>query len=146
LPIYHTLIFPAICAAALLGPTAGVCVAAAASLGLWLGLRYGFMASIGTEALAIELGTLWAVVFSACVAQHPYQTLNVPGLLGRVVELRRFQVQAMARADVDILRLGDDVAIQKGMLMSPSLWLAWLKPRLAALTAAVRTVKPDVLM
>jgi len=67
-------------------------------------------------------------------------------LLDRITELRVFQAQTYARADVDILDLGDDVGMQRGMLMSPKMWRRWLKPRLAHVIEAARTVKPDILV
>ena len=45
--------------------------------------------------------------------------LFVPARL-RVVEARQ-----LAEADVDVLRLGDDVAGQNGMLMHPATWRHW---------------------
>jgi uroporphyrinogen decarboxylase len=67
-------------------------------------------------------------------------------LLERIVEMRVFQAGAYARADVDILDLGDDVAMQQGMLMSPKMWRRWLKPRLARVIEAARAIKPDILV
>jgi uroporphyrinogen decarboxylase len=67
-------------------------------------------------------------------------------LLNRMTDLRIAQAETMARADVDILRLGDDVGTQRGMLMSPRLFRRWLKPRLAAVIAAARTAKPEILI
>jgi len=52
----------------------------------------------------------------------------------------------LAGADVDILRLGDDVGSQRAMLMSPDTWRTWFKPRLADLIRAAKAVKPDMLV
>ncbi|HEY3378347.1 MAG TPA: uroporphyrinogen decarboxylase family protein [Armatimonadota bacterium] len=49
-----------------------------------------------------------------------------------------------ARAGVDILRLGDDIADQRGMMIAPELWRATLKPRLASIIAAARAIQPDI--
>jgi uroporphyrinogen decarboxylase len=67
-------------------------------------------------------------------------------LLDRITELRVFQAQAYAGADVDILDLGDDIATQRGMLMSPKMWRQWLKPRLARVIEAAKAIKPGVLV
>ncbi len=48
------------------------------------------------------------------------------------------------RAGVDILRLGDDIASQQGMLLSPELWRRTLKPRLAEIISAARKIRPDL--
>jgi uroporphyrinogen decarboxylase len=52
----------------------------------------------------------------------------------------------LAEAGVDVLLTGDDVGMQRGMMMSPELWRQWLKPRLAEIIAAAKKVKPDVLV
>lgn len=44
----------------------------------------------------------------------------------------------------DMVRLGDDVGTQKGMMMSPQCWREWLKPRLAKVIARARTINPQV--
>lgn len=67
-------------------------------------------------------------------------------LLDRMTALRCFQAETYARAGVDILRLGDDVSHQRGMMMSPAIWRRWLKPRLARVIAAARAIKPDILI
>jgi uroporphyrinogen decarboxylase len=52
----------------------------------------------------------------------------------------------LARAGIDILTTGDDVGTQRGMMMSPALWRQWLKPRLAEIITAAKTVNPDLLV
>jgi uroporphyrinogen decarboxylase len=47
---------------------------------------------------------------------------------------------------VDVLRLGDDVGMQRGLMMSQAAWRRWLKPRLAQVIAAARAIKPDTLV
>jgi uroporphyrinogen decarboxylase len=59
-----------------------------------------------------------------------------------ILEQRLFQARRYAQAGVDILRLGDDVGTQRGMMLSPDLWRRHLKPRLARVIAAARQVKP----
>jgi uroporphyrinogen decarboxylase len=51
-----------------------------------------------------------------------------------------------ARADVDVIEMGDDVSMQRGMLLSPAAWRQWLKPRLARVIQSAKAVKPDVLV
>lgn len=56
------------------------------------------------------------------------------------------QAQAYARAGVDILYVGDDVAMQTGLMMSRKLWLKWLSSRLKSVIDAARQIKPDILV
>ena len=48
------------------------------------------------------------------------------------------------RAGVDILRLGDDIGSQHGMLISPAIWRRFLKPRFAEIIEAAREEVPDI--
>jgi len=65
-------------------------------------------------------------------------------LLDRIAELQKFRAKRFALAGVDVILIGDDVGMQDRMLMSPATWRKWLKPRTAAIIAAAREVKPDV--
>jgi uroporphyrinogen decarboxylase len=67
-------------------------------------------------------------------------------LLDRLTESAIYAARRMAFADVDVLTTGDDVGTQRGMMMSLPTWRTWLKPRLAAVIAAAKEVKPDLLV
>ncbi len=67
-------------------------------------------------------------------------------LLDRITAMREVQAARYAEAGADIIRLGDDVASQRGMLMRVPLWRRWLKGRLARVIAAAKRVKPDLLI
>ncbi len=54
-------------------------------------------------------------------------------------------VRRASAAGGDLLLLGDDIATQRGLMMSPAVWRRFIKPRLARIIAAARAVKPDVL-
>jgi uroporphyrinogen decarboxylase len=56
----------------------------------------------------------------------------------RTAALQQFAAEQFARAGVDIIITGDDVAGQQGLLISLETWRKFLKPRLAA---TVQTVK-----
>ncbi len=67
-------------------------------------------------------------------------------LLDRITELRRFQARRFAEAGADILGVGDDVGMEDRMMLSPALWRAWLKPRLAAVIGAALAVRPGLIV
>jgi uroporphyrinogen decarboxylase len=52
----------------------------------------------------------------------------------------------LAGAGIDILRTGDDVGMQRRMMMSPKLWRKWLKPRLSEIISAAKKVNPELLV
>jgi uroporphyrinogen decarboxylase len=58
------------------------------------------------------------------------------------VYIRRARAAGIAGADM--LGTGDDVGMQKRMLMSPDEWRKWIKPRFASVIAAAREHKPDI--
>lgn len=76
--------------------------------------------------------------------------LNDPAMacaiMDRVLELRKGCAARYAAAGADLLELGDDVSTQLDMMISPDLWRKQLKPRLAEVIAAARSVKPDILI
>lgn len=67
-------------------------------------------------------------------------------LLDRITDLRAFQARTFAQFGADVLSLGDDISMQTGMLMSPRMWRKWLKPRLAEVIEAAKTIRPDILV
>jgi uroporphyrinogen decarboxylase len=67
-------------------------------------------------------------------------------LLDILTEMRVGMAQRYADAGVDVLMLGDDVATQLNMMMSPGLWRATLKPRLARVIAAAKQIRPEILI
>lgn len=67
-------------------------------------------------------------------------------LLDRITAKRVIQAQRFAELGPDVIMLGDDVASQRGMLMSVSMWRRWLKPRLARVIDAAKRANPDVLI
>ncbi len=67
-------------------------------------------------------------------------------LLDAITDRRVACAQAYARAGVDMIQLGDDVAMQDNLLMSKKMWRAWFGPRLKRVIDAARAIKPDVLI
>jgi len=64
-------------------------------------------------------------------------------LFERTAALQQYAATQFARAGVDIVITGDDVAGQKGMLMKLEMWREFLKPRLAATVRAVKRARAD---
>ena len=64
--------------------------------------------------------------------------------LDRITEMAVSNAAFMARCGIDLLFTGDDIATQRGMMMSPDTWRKWLKPRLARVIDAARAVKPGL--
>ncbi|MEI6107521.1 MAG: uroporphyrinogen decarboxylase family protein [Opitutae bacterium] len=67
-------------------------------------------------------------------------------LLDTLLEMRVGMAQRYAEAGVDVLMLGDDVATQLNMMISPELWRATIKPRLARVIRAARDIRPEIII
>ncbi|MGI6539177.1 MAG: uroporphyrinogen decarboxylase family protein [Bacillota bacterium] len=67
-------------------------------------------------------------------------------LLDRVTDISKGTATILAAAGVDVLVTGDDVGMQRTMMMSPSMWREWLKPRLASVIEAAKEANPEVLI
>lgn len=65
-------------------------------------------------------------------------------LLDRITDIVAGSARHLARADIDLLILGDDIAMQTGMLMSLDMWRENFKPRLKRVIQAAKEVKPDI--
>jgi uroporphyrinogen decarboxylase len=67
-------------------------------------------------------------------------------LLDRITELRAFAAAKLAEAGADVVQLGDDVAMQTGLMMNRDLWRDWFAPRLRRVIRAAKEANPDVLI
>ncbi|MDA0708727.1 MAG: hypothetical protein O3B73_00790 [bacterium] len=65
-------------------------------------------------------------------------------ILDRLTERNIKVAEAAARAGVDYLRTGDDVANQNSLMFSPDQWRTFIKARWAKVYDAARAIKPDI--
>jgi len=65
-------------------------------------------------------------------------------ILERLAQRNVQVARAAARAGVDLLRTGDDVANQRAMMFRPEQWRRLMKRRWARVYAAAREIKPDI--
>lgn len=64
-------------------------------------------------------------------------------LLDRTAYFQKAAAVALAKAGVDILMLGDDVATQRGLMISKPTWREFLGPRLTETIAATKAARPE---
>lgn len=67
-------------------------------------------------------------------------------LLDRITDRRVVAAAAFAAAGVDVLQIGDDVAMQTGLMLSPALWRTWFAPRLQRVIRAAKAARPEVIV
>jgi uroporphyrinogen decarboxylase len=65
-------------------------------------------------------------------------------LLDRLTHLCLHNALLLVRAGVDILVLDDDVGMPGRMILSPEMWRAFLRPRLASIIEAARAIRADL--
>ncbi len=63
-------------------------------------------------------------------------------LFERTAAVQRYVAAQMARAGVDIIITGDDVATQRALMMRIETWRTFLKPHLAATARAIKEANP----
>ena len=76
--------------------------------------------------------------------RHDLTTANF--LLDGIAQRVRRAAERLAAAGIDLLILGDDIATQRGLLMSLPLWKAVFKPRLQAIIRAAKDINPELLV
>jgi len=67
-------------------------------------------------------------------------------LIDKITEIRIFQAKKYAEAGVDILRLGDDIGMQTGLILSKYLWRKWLKTPLQKVIECAKNINNDILI
>ena len=72
--------------------------------------------------------------------------LMAEALLDKITNNAVLKAQAYARAGADVIFLGDDVGMQRTIMMSEDMYCEWLKPRLKKVIDAAKAIKPDVLI
>jgi uroporphyrinogen decarboxylase len=67
-------------------------------------------------------------------------------ILDKVTEQAIVRAESYAKAGADIVYLGDDVGMQRSIMMSLELYRTWLKPRLKKVIEAAKKIKPDIII
>lgn len=67
-------------------------------------------------------------------------------LLDRITDIVTVSARYLAGADLDLLILGDDIAMQTGMMVSLDFWRKHFKPRLTQIINAAKEIKPEILV
>lgn len=65
-------------------------------------------------------------------------------ILDRICERNVRVAQEAARAGVDLIRTGDDVASQVSLMFSPDIWRKFIKSRWKKIYEAARSINPDI--
>lgn len=65
-------------------------------------------------------------------------------IIDRTTEMSCEMVCQLVKAGADILFYGEDIASQKGLIMSPATWKEWLKDRLELVIDTAHRENPDV--
>ncbi len=67
-------------------------------------------------------------------------------VLDKVTELAVQRAEYFMKTGAEVLYLGDDVGMQRTVMMSRDLYQTWLKPRLKKVVDAARAINPDVII
>ena len=105
----------------------------------------------GYGALAFEIATVFEVGwylrgFEELMMDMVVNAELVEVLFDKITEIRCKEARELGSAGVDMLALGDDIAMQTGPIMAPAMWRRWLKPRLKRVIDAAKMTNPDVIV
>lgn len=67
-------------------------------------------------------------------------------ILDKVTEIACIRAENFAKSGVDMIFLGDDIGMQKTIMMSEELYRTWLKPRIKKVIDSARKINPDVII
>lgn len=67
-------------------------------------------------------------------------------VLDKVTQLAIDQAVYFVKTGADVLYFGDDIGMQRTIMMSEELYCTWLKPRLKKVVDAARAINPDVII
>ncbi|HEY0866705.1 MAG TPA: uroporphyrinogen decarboxylase family protein, partial [Fimbriimonas sp.] len=99
--------------------------------------REGFVSTMGLECSVFE--SSWYLRGMETLFMDLIEGNGIGDwLLDRMRDRSMVSARAFARAGGDLIRLGDDVGTQRGMMMSVPFWREHLKPRLAAIIDAAK--------
>jgi uroporphyrinogen decarboxylase len=99
------------------------------------------------------VGVTPTTIFETAWALRGYEQLMMdmagdPERANRVLDIpfhyHMAVTQHLVKLGVDMIWLGDDVGGQNAMLMSPKMWRAYLKPRMAELIASLSSINPQI--
>lgn len=70
----------------------------------------------------------------------------VEAIIAKLTNLRIEQAKHFAKIGVDIIRLGDDVLTQQGLMMSKETYRTFLKPGIRRIVDVVKRINPSILV
>jgi len=105
--------------------------------------------------LALMNGELYQTIFETAWLMRGMQSFFIDLCLNEelahaicenITQIRIKQARLLAKAGVDILRLGDDIVNQQGLMMSHETYNTFFKSRIRRIINAAKEVNPDILI
>ncbi|MBI4978147.1 MAG: hypothetical protein HZC28_11730 [Spirochaetes bacterium] len=91
--------------------------------------------------------TVWQIRGMEAFLSDMYLNIDwCEALIEKVFNVNINVVRESVSAGIDVLRLGDDVGTQTGMMFSPEFWRRLFKPRLKAYIDTAKRINPSVLI
>jgi uroporphyrinogen decarboxylase len=99
--------------------------------------------------VGVTVTTIWETAWALRGFEQLMMDLVAePDVADAILEIPfRYHLRAaerLTRMGVDMIWTGDDIGMQTGMLISPTLWRRHLKPRMAEIIARVKSINPAV--
>jgi uroporphyrinogen decarboxylase len=103
----------------------------------------------------VVCGELYQTIFETAWLMRNMEPFMIDMLLNEdmahaicenITQIRIKQARLFARAGVDIIRLGDDIVSQQGLMMSLETYGTFFKPRIQRIIQAAKEVNPEVII
>lgn len=105
--------------------------------------NYAVMVDLSSSLSEVGYAHLRGGDFFLDCEEHPEFVVEV--MSGLVAYYATLGCRAI-RAGIDIIRIGDDIGSQNGMLISPAMWRELVKPALRRLVDSFKQENPDIIV
>jgi uroporphyrinogen decarboxylase len=104
---------------------------------------YGIMVDLSSSLFEVGYAHLRGEAFFLDCYDHPEFVADVMAGLADYYSVLGCRA---IREGIDIIRIGDDIGGQNGLLLSPAMWRQLVKPALRRLIAAFKNENPDIIV
>lgn len=104
------------------------------------------LAAVGNMQMTIWEGSWYIRGMEELMMDMMLEDEKAEYLLDKITEINLIRAKSYVNAGVDILFIGDDIGMQKSIMMSENLYVTWLKPRLKKIIDEVKKINPDLIV
>ncbi|QUH31752.1 uroporphyrinogen decarboxylase family protein [Vallitalea guaymasensis] len=109
-------------------------------------IREAGLAAVGNMQMTIWEASWYIRGMEELMMDMMFEDEKAVYLLDKISEINLIRAKSFVNAGVDILFIGDDIGMQRSIMMSEDLYVTWLKPRLKNLISEVKKINKDLIV